>query len=237
MSELFERIPQRHTASDIIIDQFTKMIKEGKLNINDKIPSERDLSEQFGVGRSTVREALKSMNSMGLLESRPGEGTFIRKVDSDSIKQQLQWSFYLDPAPVTELFQLRMLLELKMVEMAALNREEEHLLEMEQWIHSMKDDSESIKNKKNDLMFHMTIASASGNKLMYNLLDLIRLSLEEWFELVLTEPVNVINSIDEHILILDAIREKNPTMAMYHLQTHLESGEKRLLDIYSSIKK
>ena len=237
MSELFEKIPQRYTTCDVIIDQFTKMIKEGKLKVNDKIPSERHLSEQFGVGRSTVREALKSMTSMGLLEARPGDGTFIRKVDSDSIKQQLQWSFYLDSSPINELFELRMLMELKMVQNAANNRQEEHIREMEHYIDLMRSSPDTVENKKNDLMFHMTIAKSSGNKLMFNLLDLIRLSLEEWFENVLTDPINVTNSIEEHLLILEAIKEKNPMKAMYHMQDHLEAGEKRLIEKLSSYKK
>ncbi|GGB48204.1 FCD domain-containing protein [Virgibacillus dakarensis] len=228
MEPLFEKIPQRDSICEMIINQFTKMIKKGELEIGDKIPPERNLAEQFGVGRSTIREAIKSMTSMGLLEARLGEGTFVRKVDSDDIKQQLQWGLYLDPVPFNELVELRKILELETVKKAALNRTEKEISEMESWINAMKKDLKANRNKKNDLMFHMTIAKASDNKMIYNLLDLIRMSLEEWFENVLEDPTNVENSINEHELILGSIIKQDVDQAVKYMESHLALGEQRL---------
>ncbi|WP_080872588.1 FadR/GntR family transcriptional regulator [Oceanobacillus timonensis] len=228
MKPLFEKIPQRDSTREIIMNQFTRMIKEGELSIGDKIPPERDLTDQFGVGRSTIREAIKSMTSMGLLEARLGEGTFIRKVDSDNIKQQLQWGLYLDPAPFNELIELRKILELETVKRAALNRTEEEIAELASWIDNMQQEGQVHRNKQNDLMFHMTIAKASNNKMIYNLLDLIRMSLEEWFENVLKDSHNVENSIKEHQCILEAIIQQNVEQAIETMEIHLNRGEKRL---------
>lgn len=229
MKPLFEKIPQRDSTREIIMNQFTKMIKNGELSIGDKIPPERNLAEQFGVGRSTIREAIKSMTSMGLLEARLGEGTFVKKVDSDDIKQQLQWGLYLDPAPFNELVELRMILELETVRKAALNRTQGEIIELQSWINNMKQEGQVQQNKKNDLMFHMTIAKASNNKMIYNLLDLIRMSLEEWFENVLKEPINVEDSIDEHQLILEAVIQQDVVQAVNAMKSHLERGEQRLI--------
>ena len=228
MKPLFEKIPQRDSTREIIMNQFTKMIKNGELSIGDKIPPERNLAEQFGVGRSTIREAIKSMTSMGLLEARLGEGTFVKKVDSDDIKQQLQWGLYLDPVPFNELVELRMILELETVKKAALNRTEKEIIELQSWINKMKEEGKVQRNKENDLMFHMTIAKASNNKMIYNLLDLIRMSLEEWFENVLKEPINVEDSIDEHELILEAVIQQDVVQAVNSMRSHLERGEQRL---------
>lgn len=228
MKPLFEKIPQRNSTCEVIINQFTKMIKKGDLEIGDKIPPERNLAEQFGVGRSTIREAIKSMTSMGLLEARLGEGTFVRRVDSDDIKQQLQWSLYLDPVPFNELVELRKILEIKTIKKAALNRTEKEIVELEFWIDAMRKDNKAQRNKKNDLMFHMTIAKASNNKMIYNLLDLIRMSLEEWFENVLEDPMHVENSIHEHELILEAIVKRDIDQAVKFMESHLELGEQRL---------
>ncbi|MCG5102573.1 FadR/GntR family transcriptional regulator [Oceanobacillus alkalisoli] len=228
MKPLFEKIPQRDSTREIIMNQFTKMIKNGELSIGDKIPPERNLAEQFGVGRSTIREAIKSMTSMGLLEARLGEGTFVKKVDSDDIKQQLQWGLYLDPVPFNELVELRMILELETVKKAALNRTEKEIIELQSWINKMKEEGKVQRNKENDLMFHMTIAKASNNKMIYNLLDLIRMSLEEWFENVLKEPINVEESIDEHELILEAVIQQDVVQAVNSMRSHLERGEQRL---------
>lgn len=229
MKPMFEKIPHKNSTREVIIDQFTKMIKKGELAIGDKIPPERDLAEQFGVGRSTIREAIKSMTSMGLLVARLGEGTFVRKVDSDDIKQQLQWSLYLDPVPFNELVELRNILETETVKKATLNRTEKEIKELQYWVHAMKKNQKTKQNKKNDLMFHMTIAKASNNKMIYNLLDLIRMSLEEWFENVLEDSTNVEDSIHEHESILEAIINKDIEKAVALMQSHLEQGEKRLL--------
>lgn len=229
MEPMFEKIPQKNSTREMIMNQFTKMIKKGELKIGNKIPPERNLAEQFGVGRSTIREAIKSMTSMGLLEARLGEGTFVRRVGSDDIKQQLQWGLYLDPVPLNELVELRKILEIETVTKATLNRTEKEITELQYWINAMKKNRKTKQNKQNDLMFHMTIAKASNNKMIYNLLDLIRMSLEEWFENVLEDPINVEESIHEHELILEAIINKDIEKAVNLMQSHLYQGEKRLL--------
>src|SRR5699024_12087193 len=89
--------------------------------------------------------------------------------DSDDIKQQLQWSLYLDPVPFNELVELRKILEIKTIKKAALNRTEKEIVALEFWIDAMRKDNKAQRNKKNDLMFHMTIAKASNNKMIYNL--------------------------------------------------------------------
>lgn len=231
MERSFKKLPTRHTVTQDIIDQFTQMIKDGALKVGDKLPPERVLSEQFGVGRSTLREALKSMASMGLIQSRQGEGTFIADIDFDSIKTPLQWSIFLNPSPINELVDLRMLLELAMVKSACENRSEKDLVLLDQSIVLMKAESENAGNY--DLMFHMTIGKASGNQLMHNLLDLIRLSLEEWFEKVLIDEQNLSNTIFEHEEILQAIREKDSKKAAKYMREHLERGTKRLMEIVS----
>jgi Transcriptional regulators len=228
----FKKLPNRQTACDDIIQEFTVMIKKGLLKVNDKLPSERDLAEQFGVGRSTVREALKSMTVMGLLEARPGEGTFVRNIDSESFKQLLQWSFFLNPAPIEEMVELRTLIELRMVEKAAQYRTEDHLKKLQESIVNMKKSlTNPMESKNYDLSFHLTIGNASGNKLLFNLLELIRLSLEEWFGHVLQERDFAENTIKEHELIYEAIKNQDQAAAVQHMTTHLEAAVQRLLSI------
>src|SRR5699024_6742476 len=145
------RIPRRDSTCEVILNQFTKMIKKGELEIGDKIPPERNLAEHFGVGRATIREEIKSRTSMGLLEARLGEGTSVRRVDSDDIKQQLQWSLYLGPVPFNELVERRKILEIKTIKKAALTRTEKEIVALEFWIDAMTKDNKAQRNKKNDL--------------------------------------------------------------------------------------
>lgn len=229
MSGVFNKLRTRQTACNDIIDEFTSLIRSGQIKVNDKLPSERELAEQFGVGRSTLREALKSMTVMGLLEAKQGEGTFVRNIDSDSIKQQLQWSFYLNPAPIQELIELRELIELKTVKQAAANRSEIDLVKiaktnemMEQTINNYQE------SKKYDAQFHMLIAEASGNKLIYNLLELTRLQLEEWFGIVLKDQANAQKTIEEHQAIFKAIENKDAQLAEKMMKIHLRHGVERL---------
>ncbi|MCL6597606.1 MAG: FadR family transcriptional regulator [Alicyclobacillus macrosporangiidus] len=229
---VFDKLPTKSTARDDIIDQIICKIKSGHIRLNDKLPSERDLALMFGVSRATVREALKSMNALGLLEVRHGGGTFIRLPELEAVKKQLEWSLYLNPAPISELVELRSLLELHMAEQAALHRTSEDIQQMQQAIDWMRESaSHPEQSKKGDLMFHLAVARSSGNKLMAYLLEVTRLSLEEWFEQVLSIPEFVQQSVVEHTSILTAIQERDQVAAREEMRKHLESAEWRLRSV------
>src|ERR687891_891705 len=94
-----------------IVRQIRQMISEGRLKSGDQLPPERDLAEKFVVSRTSVREALRALESVGLIEIRPGEGTFVREVSVDALVEPLALVLLSQRAMIEELFEARRLLE------------------------------------------------------------------------------------------------------------------------------
>src|SRR6266851_3407107 len=114
-----------------IVRQIRTLISEGKLKSGDRLPPERDLAERFRVSRASVREALRSLESMGLIEIRLGEGTFVREISVDSLIEPLALVILTQREAVGELFEARRLLEPPIAGLAARRSTKEEVQEME----------------------------------------------------------------------------------------------------------
>src|SRR2546427_6289572 len=113
-----------------IVRQIKAMIAEGRLKSGDQLPPERDLAEKFLVSRTSVREALRALESLGLIEIRPGEGTFVREVSIESLIQPLALVMVSQREAIGELFEARRLLEPALAALAARRATPEELQEM-----------------------------------------------------------------------------------------------------------
>src|SRR5438034_8720601 len=105
-----------------IVRQVKAMIADGKLKGGDRLPPERDLAEKFVVSRSSVREALRALESLGLVEIRPGEGTFVREVSVESLIEPLALMMVSQRGALAELFEARRLLEPGIAALAEIGR-------------------------------------------------------------------------------------------------------------------
>src|SRR2546429_6547843 len=114
-----------------IVRQVKAMIAEGRLKSGDQLPPERDLAEKFVVCRTSVREALRALESLGLVEIRPGEGTFVREVSVESLIEPLALVMASHREAIVELFEARRLLEPALAARAARRATPEGLAEME----------------------------------------------------------------------------------------------------------
>src|SRR5438105_9191390 len=114
-----------------IVRQVKQMIGEGRLKSGDQLPPERDLAEKFVVSRASVREALRALKSLGLVEIRPGEGTFVREVSVESLIEPLALVMASHREAIAELFEARRLLEPAIAALAARRATPEELHEMD----------------------------------------------------------------------------------------------------------
>src|SRR5690348_11479615 len=106
----FKRVP-RASLSDHIVKQMADLISRGALKAGARIPSEKQLCHQFGVGRTSVREALRSLSAMGVLETRMGEGTFVAGDAGCALERSFQWGLLMNPKTVEDLVETRLMLE------------------------------------------------------------------------------------------------------------------------------
>ncbi len=128
-----------------IVRQIRTLISEGKLKSGDRLPPERDLAERFRVSRASVREALRALGSMGLIEIRLGEGTFVREISVDSLIEPLALVILTQREAVGELFEARRLLEPPIAGLAARRSTKEEIQEMERILEEQRSHQDHLR--------------------------------------------------------------------------------------------
>jgi len=236
----FERIANQRIYQQIV-DQISRMIRDGSLKPGDRLPPERQLAEEFGVSRAAVREALSALGLMGLVEVRQGEGTFVRSVSEEGLvaPMALFLAMERDQAIGLELLEVRSALEGEAAYLAAQRREPEDLLEMEAAYDLMKKER-PIGNEASDAdwRFHHAVASAANNGLLLNIMRTLSEYMQEGirdYRQRLLERIPNMEQIllDEHQAILDAIRDRRPEDANDAMRAHIDRVKRTLYGVKS----
>lgn len=211
--------------SESVVEQIEKLIEDGAFQSGEKLPSVREMCDMFGVGRSAIRDAIITLKGKGTVDVRQGEGTYIRRFDSVNLFNDPLIS--PESSDVRELYQVRKMLEPKIAEMAALCRSEKHLQELENIL-----TSETSNRWEDDYNFHMTIARASGNQIIIQLMQFISTTTKKHmndFHQYIQKNHITINRINEHHQkIYSAIQSNNAAQAKSEMTEHLEYVEEIL---------
>jgi len=223
---------RRISLSDNIVEQLTSLIARDVLKPGERIPSEKQLCQQFGVGRTSVREALKSLSVMGILESHAGDGTFVAANHDRYLERAFQWGLLHDRKVVKDLVETRLLLESHTTFLAARRATADDLAAMESAIQGMEECvSDPKRYLEHDLRFHLRIAQATQNTILGNLLSTIRGYLQSWVEQTLaTSPPEHPTSratltITQHKKILRALKKRRANDARRAMREHILSSQ------------
>jgi GntR family transcriptional repressor for pyruvate dehydrogenase complex len=228
----FTRV-QRLSLSDHIVEQIAEMIARGALKPGDRIPSEKQLCEKFGVGRTSVREALRSLSVMGVLQSHMGDGTFVASDAGRFLERSFQWGLLLNPKVVDDLIETRLMLESHNAHLAAAKAVPEDLARMDESVRQMEASvAKPEQYLEHDLQFHLTIAQATHNSILLSLLSTTRGYLQAWIRETLALPdltdKRARLSITEHKRILRALRNKDGDAARQAMAAHILSSSSDL---------
>jgi len=213
---------KKSTMAELIIDQILQMIEDGTFVPGQKLPSEKKLAEILCVSRPTLREAMRSLMSMGLIEIRCGDGTYL----NDSVKllsEHFKNTHLFNRFSFNELIDTRLLLETQMAYLAAQNATEEDLAELEAAYQKIAGTMETSVHDFHsiDLTFHMAIASCSKNRFMKEMLS----AVEDLLVLLnVSAPVNDEmrrQSITSSRAIVDAIRARDGEAAREIMYRHI----------------
>lgn len=218
----------KHESDEIqngIIIQIKELINYKNLEPGDKLPSERALSERFGVSRSNVREAIRKLEFYGLLKSKPQSGTFVADIGQVALNGMIEDILKLDTPDFKSLVETRILLELKTARLAALRRTEENLLEMEATIKAYEDKVRKGEDAvQEDLLFHLAVARASGNSTMITFMLIITPEIITNFEKYhVCDKNQAFLAIEEHWAIYESIKAQNPQLAKQKMKTHFSA--------------
>ena len=222
---------KRRRLSDQIVDQLVGMISRGELKIGDMLPPEPELMKQFGVGRSSIREAIGALSLIGIVNVRPGYGTQIVASDDTFLQKPLEWSTSIRNETVEELIEARIIIEEAVTGVAAIKATEEDIAELRDIIEQI---SAVKKNKKKtvplDLLFHQTIARSSHNNVLlrtiYELRHLMRVWLDQNATFVSNEDIDRL--LIAHTEIIQAIQKRDADGARSAMRNHLLASSKNL---------
>ena len=215
-----------------IIEQIRILIAKGELKPGDKLPSERELSESLGVSRASVREALSALEVLGIVEVRPGEGTFVREVVEKSF-QPLTLLFLLDTA--LELLEVRKILEAGAVALAAERSTAEDIRRLEDALKKMEEDlKHGDLGDEADYLFHYDLALASHNSLLVRLMNSIADTMRQTVKInrqrLFKTPGMPESLYKHHLEILNAIKARDKERAQKALVEHLTVAEEKMLE-------
>lgn len=224
----FEMV-RRDKVYEGVAKQIERLILK-KLQPGDKLPSERDLAESLGVSRSSIRDAIRSLELMGMVEPRQGAGTIVRQISSDSLVNPLANARKRKEELVGELLDFRKMLEPSLASRAATRVSAEELAEMED---ILKRQGEKLRNGEStiaeDTEFHYAIALASGNSVVRKVLDTLMDLLRDSRERSLQVDGRPQKSLAGHRKILAALNRHDADAAKLAMRHHIEDVEKMLL--------
>jgi GntR family transcriptional regulator, transcriptional repressor for pyruvate dehydrogenase complex len=212
----------RTTLTADICRKMVNHLIRGNWSEGSKIPAERELCQMLGVGRASLREALKALEIMGMIETRLGDGTYVCK-RSDFFSRPLLWAIVSSSeADARELIEARILIEVELAGLAAergtpedLKNINEHMLRMEG---AKKNPQKFVEA---DVDFHMAVGRAASNSILINALNLIRNLLQEW---ILSAAV--VKGVPEkaclqHKRVLQALEKRDSSAARKEMRNHL----------------
>lgn len=216
-----------HTrVSQEAVNQIVGLIESRQLQPGDRLPGERRLVESLGVSRTSVREALRSLEGMGLIEVKAGKGAYVKQPISEFVESTLPHPLLVDRDTLKKLYELREIIETGAATIAALKATEEDL----QIMHRAVEGVEASFAEENlngmveaDIQFHRAILVATGNDILVRVMDNIADLLKEMRRTSLSVTEGVQQTIAGHRAILAALERREPELARKAMQTHLQS--------------
>lgn len=219
-----------------VVEQIQVMVMNGELKTGDKLPTERDLAEQLGVSRTSIREALRSLEMVGLVESRQGEGNFIGGNMRSNFFEPLSVMFMLNQGNPRDILELRMIIEVEAASLAAKRIKaggcEEDVKELNDLMQKLREATSEEESSTADLNLHYKISEITGNYLIMMLLNTISFLMENFVEtargMILVDYTSREKLLAEHQNLVDAISEGDTRKAAKAMRDHLNTINKSM---------
>lgn len=217
------------STTEEVVDRLRDMIQSGELSAGDRLPPERDLAKVLGVSRPTLRAGIRSLSTVGILQSRQGAGTFVAEAEASPTLDgsALRLLSALHGFTSDEMFEARLALEMSIAALAAERATSEQMTLMAEQIAAMYaalDDPEQYL--VHDMQFHQVVADASGNRILTSLMNMIAKILFDSRRKTVKNATDLKDSVSQHQNVYRAIRERSPEMARAAMREHLVRTQK-----------
>lgn len=217
---------QKDILADKIVESLLSLITEKRLLPGDKLPPERELAQMMNVGRPALREALRALSVMNVIEIRPGSGAYVSALQPEQLVQHLDFVFSLDNSSIFHLFDARKTLELHTISLAVDNITDEEIAKLENYLAQMAANIDSPeKCDALDREFHKTIAAAAQNPILFQFVSVVNQlganSRQQSYRL----PEALRQTFGEHQAIIDALKLRSAEQAQAAMLNHLNHAE------------
>ncbi|MGU8350397.1 FadR/GntR family transcriptional regulator, partial [Clostridium perfringens] len=196
-----------------VVDQIKEMVRVGQIKKGDKLPTERVMAEELQVSRTSIREAMRALEVVGLIESRQGAGNYIREEFDDVLLEPLSIVFMLQNGTNKDIFELREVLELSTIFLSVMRISDEELKKLGELVERFKTSRDEEENVKIDSEFHSIIVKGANNVLITNLLEgvseLVDKFISEGRRAILSDERNRGKLLDFHEKIYLAIKNRD----------------------------
>jgi GntR family transcriptional regulator, transcriptional repressor for pyruvate dehydrogenase complex len=206
----------------VIIEQIRELITSGRLKSGDRLPAERDLAVTLGVGRPAVREAIRALETLGILETRAGEGTFVAATPANQRRDPITATLFQAWNNQRKLFEVRRVLEPGLAALAARRASPEQIEKMRAILDEQARKVQKGESyMKEDSTFHYLVAEATGNEILLRVADSLMELLEETRDTSQKLATRPSRSLRQHQVVLDAIEARKPLVAERRMREHI----------------
>ena len=225
-------IVRRNRVYEEVAKQIERLILK-KLQPGDKLPSERELADMLRVSRGSIRDAIRSLELMGLVEPRQGAGTIVREISANSVVNPFANALKRRKELVSELLDFRKMLEPPLAARAATHASPEEIAEMEEILQRQaKTQDQGAAAIAEDAEFHYSVALASGNSVVLKVIDTIMDLLRDTRERSLQVEGRSQKSLAGHRRILAAIKRHDAEAAKAAMRRHIEDVEEIVTEMF-----
>jgi GntR family transcriptional regulator, transcriptional repressor for pyruvate dehydrogenase complex len=213
----------KQSLSDGLAQRIRRSIQLGEYSKGDRLPAIMEMARRFGVGHPTVREALKKLETMGVVDIRHGSGVYVSRSDDVLVHASQDYTGTVDRKLLLDLVDARIPIEVRAVACAATNATEENFATMRSLLDkaALNFDDDEVLSVTN-MSFHQEITQASGNLVLSQLLEVLRNLFQKEQRLILNIYGSPQKDHDEHLAILDALEKREERLAVERMQEHLE---------------
>jgi GntR family transcriptional repressor for pyruvate dehydrogenase complex len=223
------RLERRQTPSEEVTQLLLGYLLSGNARPGTRLPSERQLAERLGVGRSAVREAIKSLSLLGLLEVRQGSGAYLSGHTSDLLPRVLEWGLLLGEPSMRDIIELREHLEVTATGLAAERASSDDVQQLRALVARMGEAGTNVPAYVDaDIAFHLRLAQAGGNAVLASLISNIQSLTRVWATRVLEHAGETASSLAMHEPIVDAVAARDVAAARRAMEAHMQRATRRL---------
>lgn len=219
---------RREPISSEVAQVLVRHLLGGSYQPGQRLPSERALADSLGVGRSVIREALKSLTLLGLVEVRQGDGTYLQRRGSDLLPVSFEWGLLLGEHQLQDTIEARTELEVVLAGFAAERRSEQDVQELGELLGCMHDAQDTASFVSADVAFHLRVAKAAQNSILEQMLVSIQSLLRSWITQVRAAATDHGPSYRDHVPIHAAIERGDVAAAQEAMRNHLTNAGERL---------